>query len=183
MPTASPQTDCSLQSVTHQAPQVSLKKKNFLKTKMVLVTNCTAIFSFSSKTGRGFSVFFSHSFVVFLVYYFNLNSPWTNNILHLELIIILKLFFTSLLCNPVLLYHEDLRQDIILIRDAFKSLKLSNFVSSFSLKYMRHQPIVCTFCSKYHQVFSCVFFALFLFLKSVEVLLWTRSGSSIRKLF
>lgn len=56
-------------------------------------------------------------------------------------------------------------QDIILIRGALKSLKLSHFVSSFSLKYMRHQPIVRIFCSKYHRVLRWMFFLYFCFLE------------------
>lgn len=99
-------------------PRVSLKQKNFLKTRKFLVTKCWDISIFSSKafsqTQAEDSVFFltvpvRNSLTVSVsVYDFNSNYPWTNNILYLELLITLKLFFTSLLCNPALLYHEDL---------------------------------------------------------------------------
>lgn len=111
MPTSSPQTDCSLQFVTkhhecHWRRRISLKPKGFwLQTAQ---PSLPLFQSHSSRLGKRIQCFFLIHFCVFLFYYFNSNSPRINNILHLETIIILKLFFTSFLCNPVLLYHEDL---------------------------------------------------------------------------
>lgn len=173
-------------SAVHDPPSCHWRRRISLKPKQfwwqTAQPSSPFLQSHSSRLEQGIQCFFLTLLCVFLVYYFYSNSPWTNNILHLELIIILKLFFTFF----VIQFFCTMRtwgQDIILIRDAFKPLKRSNFVPSFSLKYMRHESIVYTFCSKHHQVFSCMFFALFLFLKSIEVLLQARSGSSIQKLF
>lgn len=160
---------CDQAPAVHGTLQVSLKK-NFFKTRRFLVINCrSAISTFSSKsfseTPAQYSVFFltlscllwfmtslqiPPEITVFCI----LNSSSSLNYFSL-LFFVIQLFFT----------RRTWGQDISLIRDAFKSLKLSHFVSSFSLKYMRHQTIVRIFCSKYHQVLRWMFFLYFCFLE------------------
>lgn len=150
-------------------PRVSLKQKNFLKTRKFLVTKCWDISIFSSKA---FSQTQAEDSVFFLT------VPWvfqfmTSIQITPELTIFcilnswLPLNYFSLLFFVIQLFctTRTWGQDIILIRGALKSLKLSHFVSSFSLKYMRHQPIVRIFCSKYHRVLRWMFFLYFCFLE------------------
>lgn len=158
-----------LQSMAHWAPRVSLKKNNFLKTSKFLVTNCPATSTFSSnsfsQTQAEDSVVF---FTILCVFQFMTSSQIPPELTIFSILksrsswnyFSLPFFVIQLFCTT-----RTWGQDIILIRDAFKPLKLSHFVSSFSLKCMRHQPLVCIFCSKYHQVLRWMFFHYFCFLE------------------